>query len=361
LSKLYYLYLYSNQLTGSIPTELGNLINLGDLELQSNQLTGSIPPELGNLSNLQDLYLSSNQLTGSIPSSLGNLSNLTYLGLQSNQLTGSIPSSLGNLSNLYSLRLQSNQLTGSIPTSLTNLTHLWSSSYTDIGYNTLHTSDAALITFLNSKDPDWASTQTIAPTNVSAVADSSSASIAWTPITYTGDTGGYRVFYSTVGGGPYTFYVQTANKSASSQLVTGLTPGIPYYFVVQTRTDAHTNNQNVVDSETSDEASATPTIPSTMITVTSPNGGESWAPGSSHNITWTSSGISNVNIEYSTNSGSSYTTVIASTANTGSYAWTIPTITSATCLVRVSDASNSSNHDANVSAINIVTHEPVSC
>ena len=37
------------------------------------------------------------------------------------------------------------------------------------------------------------------------------------------------------------------------------------------------------------------------ITVTSPNGGESWTVGTSHNITWTSTGtVGNVNIDYST-------------------------------------------------------------
>ncbi len=124
LSNLIRLLLHSNQLTGSIPTGLGNLSNLEDLWLYSNQLTGSIPTELGNLSNLEDLWLYSNQLTGSIPTELGNLSNLIRLLLHSNQLTGSIPTELGNLSNLIRLLLHSNQLTGSIPTELGNLSNL---------------------------------------------------------------------------------------------------------------------------------------------------------------------------------------------------------------------------------------------
>ena len=47
------------------------------------------------------LYLIINQLTGSIPSEVGSLSNLQFLGLNYNQLTGPIPSELGNLTNLH--------------------------------------------------------------------------------------------------------------------------------------------------------------------------------------------------------------------------------------------------------------------
>ena len=110
-----------NQLSGSIPPELGNLTNLQYLDLYCNQLSGSIPPELGNLANLQDLYLYSNQLSGSIPPELGNLANLQYLDLYVNQLSGSIPPELGNLANLQRLFLSSNPLSGSLPQDLTKL------------------------------------------------------------------------------------------------------------------------------------------------------------------------------------------------------------------------------------------------
>ena len=124
LTNLLDLYLDWNQLSGSIPPELGNLANLQDLDLSNNQLSGSIPPELGNLTNLQHLRLSNNQLSGSIPPELGNLANLHYLHLSNTHLSGSIPPELGNLANLRWLTLSNNQLSGSIPPELGNLANL---------------------------------------------------------------------------------------------------------------------------------------------------------------------------------------------------------------------------------------------
>jgi Leucine-rich repeat (LRR) protein len=257
-SSLKYLLLNNNQLSGSIPPELGNFSSLKYLYLSNNQLSGSIPPELGNNTELYELFLHDNQLSGSIPPELGNFYQLWILYLNNNRLGGSIPSELGNLSSLVYLRLDKNQLTGSIPSSLANLTDI-SSQWTNIGYNALYTNDETLRFFLNSKDSDWESTQTIAPTNVFAGAlSSSSIRVSWTPIAYTEDTGGYEVYYSTTSGGPWTYAGITANKSTASYDVTGLNLGTTYYLMIKTRTDSHGANSNTVVSETSDEVFAVP-------------------------------------------------------------------------------------------------------
>jgi len=76
--------LSNSGLTGEIPPEIGNLTNLGYLNLEDNQLTGSIPPEIENLTKLDvggfnllsnkkyGLFLSNNQLSGEIPESICN-------------------------------------------------------------------------------------------------------------------------------------------------------------------------------------------------------------------------------------------------------------------------------------------------
>jgi len=56
------------------------------------------------------LFLYKNQLTGSIPSQIGNLANLVYLCLNNNELTGEIPTSFKNLKNVSGLDLGYNCL-----------------------------------------------------------------------------------------------------------------------------------------------------------------------------------------------------------------------------------------------------------
>ena len=79
------------------------------------------------------------------------------------------------------------------------------------------------------------------------------------------------------------------------------------------------------------------------IQITYPIGGETWFTGSNKNITWkarTSSG--NIKIEYSTDDQASWTVLVASTPNDGSYIWnSIPYLTSTQCFIRLTLLSNS--------------------
>jgi Leucine-rich repeat (LRR) protein len=118
------LYLNVNSLDGTIPSELGQLVNLETLSLQFNCLQGSIPSSLGLLRSCTDLYLNFNSLDGTIPSELGQLVNLESLSLQFNYLHGSIPLSLGLLSRLTVLALNNNELDSTIPSELGQLMNL---------------------------------------------------------------------------------------------------------------------------------------------------------------------------------------------------------------------------------------------
>ena len=124
LSKLSLLSVFSNQLSGSIPPELGHLANLEGLSLGANRLSGTVPPEFGNLTKLTLLYLHSNQLSGSIPPELGELAQLESLALSGNRLSETIPPELGNLSKLKGLALSFNRLTGRVPPQLNALSSL---------------------------------------------------------------------------------------------------------------------------------------------------------------------------------------------------------------------------------------------
>ena len=124
LTGLEVLDLSRNGLTGKIPAAFESLTALTTLDLSGNGLTGEIPAALESLTALITLDLSGNGLTGEIPSGLGDLTALTTLDLSSNDLDGGIPSELGRLTRLEALRLYDNDLNRPIPVELGNLTNL---------------------------------------------------------------------------------------------------------------------------------------------------------------------------------------------------------------------------------------------
>ncbi|KAL4597955.1 hypothetical protein ACB092_11G025700 [Castanea dentata] len=109
------LYLGGNNISGTIPMALQNLINLIVLEMGDNLFTGMIPTCFGKFQKMQGLYLNGNKLSGKIPSSIGNLTQLAELFFSQNNLEGSIPPSIGTCQSLQQLDVAENYLSGVIP------------------------------------------------------------------------------------------------------------------------------------------------------------------------------------------------------------------------------------------------------
>ncbi|XP_022754137.1 receptor kinase-like protein Xa21 [Durio zibethinus] len=103
-----------NQIIGSIPEGIGNLVNQDVVDMAENFLVSEIPISIRNLQNLEALYLGFNQVTGKIPSSIGNLSRLSNLDLSHNKFEEAIPLSLGKCKNLQTLDLSQNKLNGNL-------------------------------------------------------------------------------------------------------------------------------------------------------------------------------------------------------------------------------------------------------
>ena len=112
--------LANNNLSGNLPSQLGDLTLLKKLSLGNNQLTGSIPQAFDQLINMQFLYLNNNQLTGVFPQFLGSLTAIRNAHLDHNQLTGTLPSNLSNLSYLENLKVDDNKLTGEVTLAMVN-------------------------------------------------------------------------------------------------------------------------------------------------------------------------------------------------------------------------------------------------
>jgi len=96
------------------------------------------------------------------------------------------------------------------------------------------------------------------------------------------------------------------------------------------------------------------------ITVNSPDGGEVLVGGSPLTLTWAGSGsVANVKIEYSGDNGATWTTVTASTANTGSYLWSVPAVASTGGLIRIGEAQDGFPVDISDEPFTVVLTSPV--
>ncbi|GJZ26906.1 leucine-rich repeat-containing protein, partial [Tanacetum coccineum] len=178
MSRLYALSLKSNNLFGTIPSQICQLESLQILVLSFNNLHGTIPPCVNNLTSmvqkgtfleqnkrhyfhfidnsyidhlliewqgkvnefssilglLKDIDLSSNNVTGQIPNEITNLHGLLVLDLSNNSLVGGIPQNIGHMTELLTLNLSRNMFSGEMPSSMSDMHSL---NDLDVSFNNL--------------------------------------------------------------------------------------------------------------------------------------------------------------------------------------------------------------------------------
>ncbi|CAH8381302.1 unnamed protein product [Eruca vesicaria subsp. sativa] len=91
LGFMFGLDLSENELSGEIPAELGDLVDIRALNLSHNHLSGVIPQNFSSMEDLESLDLSFNVLHGQIPSQLTKLSSLAVFNVSYNNLSCIIP------------------------------------------------------------------------------------------------------------------------------------------------------------------------------------------------------------------------------------------------------------------------------
>ncbi|KAK4595333.1 hypothetical protein RGQ29_013687 [Quercus rubra] len=118
-NELIKLYFGNNEISGTIPGSLANLVNLIGLGLNENHFIGVIPTAFGKLIGtsslpLVNINLSHNSFMGKLPFEAGNLKNINEMDISNNNLSSEIPTSIGNY-------VSQNNLSGPIPKGLEKL------------------------------------------------------------------------------------------------------------------------------------------------------------------------------------------------------------------------------------------------
>ncbi|KAE8704964.1 EMB2016 protein [Hibiscus syriacus] len=88
-----FLQLSGNQLTGEVPSDIGEMQHLSVLDFGSNEFNGELPIELEKLPLLV-LNVSRNRFSGRIPTEIGNIKCLQDLDLSLNNFSGIFPEEL---------------------------------------------------------------------------------------------------------------------------------------------------------------------------------------------------------------------------------------------------------------------------
>jgi hypothetical protein len=91
-----------------------------------------------------------------------------------------------------------------------------------------------------------------------------------------------------------------------------------------------------------------------------PEGGEQLMGGSTFQVRWVTVGtVSNVNLDYSPDNGASWFPVATNIPNTGTHAWTVPSVTTSNALLRVSNTADTAMNDDSNAGFTITGSPPV--
>lgn len=124
-SKLEYVDLTGNQFSGTLSPALGNMTIITTLQLNGNsRVSGSLPTEMGLMKKLRELDLTGTSVDGSLPTELGNLVDLEVLDLGATLVSGTIPEEWSSLTKLKQLSLASTFTTGTMPQAICDLPSL---------------------------------------------------------------------------------------------------------------------------------------------------------------------------------------------------------------------------------------------
>ena len=116
-----------NNLSGTIPTEIGQLTKLAGLDIDNNKIVGTIPTVLGNLRLMRELDLDFNLLTGTIPTEFGLMTEAREFDLRKKRIRYSSTTFAyqSKLTMSFCFCIQGdNYLSGPIPREIGNLTHI---------------------------------------------------------------------------------------------------------------------------------------------------------------------------------------------------------------------------------------------
>lgn len=154
-----------------------------------------------------------------------------------------------------------------------------------------------------------------APSHLSAgAADATSIALSWE------DNSSNEVTFNIYRKTADTAYVMIGQAEPNHTIYgdSGLQPGTTYSYVVKAC------NSSGLSASSNTAAATTETA---VVTVTSPNGGETWKALEEHDITWTSNGEGfQAQLRYRVGSGTWID--IETVPNTNSYSWTIPNVNS---------------------------------